>query len=168
MDPSLDGAPPTSSHGKEEAGARATDAGARPEKTGRRGLSGATAAFSQGILESITDGVVVADREGRFRHFNRAAERILGIGLMEVPPSEWPKTYGCFLEDRVTPYPPDELPLVRADRERLRQVITNLVDNAVKYSPPGAEVDVLAFVENGRVTVEVRDRGPGVAPEPRH
>ena len=57
------------------------------------------------------------------------------------------------------------LPLVRADRERLRQMITNMIDNAVKYSPAGAAVDVSAFAENGRITVEVRDRGPGVAPE---
>ena len=60
---------------------------------------------------------------------------------------------------------PKPLPLVRADRERLRQVLTNLVDNAVKYSPAGAGVDVHAFAEDGRIRVEVRDRGPGVAPE---
>ena len=59
----------------------------------------------------------------------------------------------------------EPLPLVRADRERLRQVLTNLVDNAVKYSPAGADVDVHAFAEDGRIRVEVRDRGPGVAPE---
>jgi signal transduction histidine kinase len=57
------------------------------------------------------------------------------------------------------------LPLVRADRERLRQVIQNLIDNAVKYSPAGAAVDVEAFAENGQITVNVRDRGPGVASE---
>jgi signal transduction histidine kinase len=57
------------------------------------------------------------------------------------------------------------LPSVRGDRERLRQVITNLIDNAVKYSPAGSEVEVDAFAENGRVSVEVRDRGPGVARE---
>jgi signal transduction histidine kinase len=65
----------------------------------------------------------------------------------------------------VRPHVDEPLPFVRADRERLRQVITNLVDNAVKYSPAGAQVELLAFVENGRITVEVRDRGPGVAPE---
>jgi signal transduction histidine kinase len=57
------------------------------------------------------------------------------------------------------------LPLVRGDRERLRQVLTNLLDNAVKYSPTGGEVEVEALAENGRINVEVRDRGPGVSPE---
>ena len=57
------------------------------------------------------------------------------------------------------------LPLVRGDRERLRQVLANLLDNAVKYSPAGGEVEVEALAENGRINVEVRDRGPGVAPQ---
>ncbi len=57
------------------------------------------------------------------------------------------------------------LPLVRGDRERLRQVITNLIDNAVKYSPAGSDVEVNAFSDNGVISVEVRDQGPGVAPE---
>jgi signal transduction histidine kinase len=57
------------------------------------------------------------------------------------------------------------LPPVRGDRERLRQVLTNLIDNAVKYSPTGDEVAVDAFAQNGRIYVSVQDRGPGVAPE---
>jgi signal transduction histidine kinase len=58
-----------------------------------------------------------------------------------------------------------KLPSVRADRERLRQVVQNLIDNAVKYSPVGGAVDVAAFSDNGRITVEVRDQGPGIANE---
>jgi signal transduction histidine kinase len=57
------------------------------------------------------------------------------------------------------------LPTVRGDAERLRQVLSNLIDNAVKYSPAGAEVHVSAFAENGRVHVSVSDRGPGIPPE---
>ncbi len=57
------------------------------------------------------------------------------------------------------------LPSVRGDRERLRQVITNLIDNAVKYSPAGSEVVVDAVADNGRISVEVRDQGPGIARE---
>jgi signal transduction histidine kinase len=59
----------------------------------------------------------------------------------------------------------DPLPLVRADRDRLRQVLVNLIDNAVKYSPPGTEVRVEAQALDGRVVIDVRDRGPGIAPE---
>ncbi|HET9324049.1 MAG TPA: GAF domain-containing sensor histidine kinase [Gaiellaceae bacterium] len=59
----------------------------------------------------------------------------------------------------------DPLPAVRGDRDRLRQVLINLIDNAVKYSPPGDEVQVAAESTDGRVVIEVRDRGPGIAPE---
>jgi signal transduction histidine kinase len=57
------------------------------------------------------------------------------------------------------------LPVVRGDRERLRQVLANLIDNAVKYSPAGEAVDVFAHSENGRVEVTVRDSGPGIPAE---
>jgi signal transduction histidine kinase len=57
------------------------------------------------------------------------------------------------------------LPRVRGDRERLRQVIQNLVDNAVKYSSAGGRVHVRAVPGNGHVLIDVVDEGPGVAPE---
>jgi signal transduction histidine kinase len=59
----------------------------------------------------------------------------------------------------------DLLPEIRGDAERLRQVLTNLVDNAIKYSPAGSEVEVRAYQEDGRVRIDVRDRGPGIAKE---
>jgi signal transduction histidine kinase len=59
---------------------------------------------------------------------------------------------------------PRELPVVRGDGARLRQVLTNLVDNAVKYSPEGETVEVRAAAVNGRVVVDVTDRGAGIAP----
>ncbi|HZB22463.1 MAG TPA: ATP-binding protein [Gaiellaceae bacterium] len=61
----------------------------------------------------------------------------------------------------------EPLPTIRGDNERLRQVLNNLVENAVKYSPAGESVDVAAAAENGYVEVSVRDRGPGVAAEDR-
>jgi signal transduction histidine kinase len=54
------------------------------------------------------------------------------------------------------------LPRVRGDRERLRQVLTNLVENAVKYSQTGEEVSVVAVTNNGKVRVAVEDHGPGI------
>ena len=56
----------------------------------------------------------------------------------------------------------DDLPTVRGDSERLRQVLANLVENAVKYSPAGESVDVLATASNGQVQVAVTDHGPGI------
>jgi len=57
------------------------------------------------------------------------------------------------------------LPTVRGDGERLRQVLSNLIDNAVKYSPEGGEVRVTTRTQNGRVEISVSDRGPGIPPE---
>jgi signal transduction histidine kinase len=59
------------------------------------------------------------------------------------------------------------LPTVRGDPERLRQVLMNLIDNAIKYSPAGDEVEVRAYAEDGRrrLRVDVRDHGPGIARE---
>jgi signal transduction histidine kinase len=57
------------------------------------------------------------------------------------------------------------LPPVRADRERLRQLLLNLLTNAVKYTVAGDEVHVRAAAENGAVSVSVTDHGPGISPE---
>jgi signal transduction histidine kinase len=56
----------------------------------------------------------------------------------------------------------ERVPRIRGDRERLRQVLTNLIDNAVKYSRAGDEVDVNVQPENGVVRITVADRGPGI------
>jgi signal transduction histidine kinase len=57
------------------------------------------------------------------------------------------------------------LPAVRGDRERLRQVIQNLVDNAVKYSSAGGRVSVRAATDDRHVVIDVVDEGPGIALE---
>jgi len=60
---------------------------------------------------------------------------------------------------------PDDIPLVFADPEMVRQVISNLVSNALKYSPEGGSVRVGARTERGEVLVWVSDEGIGIAPE---
>jgi signal transduction histidine kinase len=68
-------------------------------------------------------------------------------------------------EVRVTSTVNGTLPLVRGDRERLRQVVSNLIDNAVKYSPAGECVEVQASPAGQGVKIEVHDHGPGIASE---
>jgi signal transduction histidine kinase len=55
------------------------------------------------------------------------------------------------------------VPQIRADPERLRQVVANLIDNAVKYSSAGDTVDVEVGSTEDSVVVAVRDHGPGIA-----
>lgn len=64
---------------------------------------------------------------------------------------------------------PPEL-VVRADAERLHQVMANLIDNAVKHSPPGGRVTVRARsgTEPDALEVEVLDEGPGIPAAERH
>ena len=52
--------------------------------------------------------------------------------------------------------------IVRADRKRLMQVMTNLLSNAAKFSPPNSAVDVSVSRPGDTVRVEVSDRGPGI------
>ena len=70
----------------------------------------------ESIFSSISDGVAVVDRQGKFLLFNDAAQRILGRGVADVPLDHWHLAFGCFLPDKVTPYPPGDLPLARALR----------------------------------------------------
>jgi signal transduction histidine kinase len=57
------------------------------------------------------------------------------------------------------------IPPLDADAERVHQVLYNLVDNAVRYSPPGGEVTIAAERRNGSVLISVADTGPGIEAE---
>jgi two-component system phosphate regulon sensor histidine kinase PhoR len=57
--------------------------------------------------------------------------------------------------------------VVMADHRRLEQILTNLVDNAIKFNRPGGEVSVMADTsdDDGHHLIRVRDTGPGIPPE---
>lgn len=56
-----------------------------------------------------------------------------------------------------------QCPPVHGDRDRLVQVLTNLISNAIKFSPEGGRVEVRAAASQGRVRFSVTDHGPGIA-----
>ena len=69
------------------------------------------------------------------------------------------------LNDRpVTVNLPASLPLVPLDSVLLEQVTVNLLENAVKYTPPGSPIELSATADDAKVTVEIADHGPGLTP----
>jgi signal transduction histidine kinase len=60
---------------------------------------------------------------------------------------------------------PDDLPDVIADRERIAQAISNLVGNAVKFSPAGGEIIVRVAMLDGEMLFSVSDKGQGMSAE---
>jgi two-component system sensor histidine kinase KdpD len=59
---------------------------------------------------------------------------------------------------------PDSLPLLYADDVLMGQVVVNLVENAIKYTPAGTAIEIAAEAAADAVVLDVRDRGPGFAP----
>ena len=55
--------------------------------------------------------------------------------------------------------------LVDADKDRLMQVLSNLMSNAAKFSPPGGRVELAAVRDNGIIRIAVKDNGPGIPEE---
>ena len=72
--------------------------------------------FLQSVLDSMAEGVVMADNQGTFQMWNQAAERILGGGPADASIGKWSEHYALFLPDRVTPYSTEDLPLAKAIR----------------------------------------------------
>ena len=57
--------------------------------------------------------------------------------------------------------------MVRADSDRIEQVVINLLDNAIKFTPEGGKISLESAVKDGTAEITVRDSGCGIAPEDR-
>ena len=97
----------------------------------------------QAIFDAMSDGVVVADEQGRFTLFNPAAERIVGMGMTDSDPEQWTAEYGIFYNDRTTPVSTGDLPLVRAIQGETIDEMELFIRNASR--PAGVHLSV-----NGR------------------
>jgi sigma-B regulation protein RsbU (phosphoserine phosphatase) len=111
------------------------------------------------ILDSLAEGVIVADRTGKFLYFNPVAEKILGIGMKDIRVQEWTTTYGCYLPDGITPYPAENLPLARAiqgeeishevlfikNNQRPEGIYISISASPLRSKNPGVEGGIVVF-----------------------
>jgi two-component system sensor histidine kinase KdpD len=82
--------------------------------------------------------------------------------LEEVVGSALNAMHGSLLRHQVEVHIPRDLPLVRFDALLIERVLVNLLENAAKYTPPGARVTVAAEVIGDHLSVSVSDNGPGL------
>jgi PAS domain-containing protein len=96
------------------------------------------ARIQRAILDSMGDGVVVADAQGKLLLVNPAAGHLVGIGVSSVYASDWSRQYGIYLPDRATPYPLEELPLARAIRGESSDGVELYVANPMQKEAGGS------------------------------
>lgn len=104
-----------------------------------------------GLLETVADAEAAA--AGRLRSRPRSID--LATLVRET-------VAGTHLEGHPISVSAEGPITVRADPERIRQVVVNLLMNAAQYSPGGTPIDVSVMSRGGAARVEIRDRGPGI------
>lgn len=145
----------------------------------------------QSIIEGLIDGVI-SETEAR-EYYLQAAHRetrrmtqmiqdLLDLAALEAGHPDWElhaietgealNRVEARLQTRLTeknltvrPALPENLPPLLANENRLEQVLTNLIENALRFSPSGGEITVTAAEQPGnKITVTIRDQGPGIPP----
>ena len=140
--------------------------------------------FAQAILDGAAESPAALNRSATIIHteadrMRRLVENLLGLARLEASLHTLaltPVDVRAVLEAVVAKFEPQAtakgialdavfpptLPAVMGDGDRLAQVLTNLIDNALKHTPGAGRVSVRAATAGGQVTVSVTDTGPGI------
>ncbi|MCU6456108.1 HAMP domain-containing histidine kinase [Sphingomonas sp. A2-49] len=128
----------------------------------RTGIEAALAQ-SDALLAMFAAILRIAEVEGGAR---RAGFAPLDLGELAHEVAEMMAPVVAESGRRLTVPAPRAVP-VRGDRQLLTQLLVNLIENAIRHTPPGTAIAVDAGGETGRATLTVRDDGPGIAPAQR-
>lgn len=107
------------------------------------------------LVENLLAASRIEDERGRLTLAPVSLPEVMGDALATLGPRG----------RRVVVSLPPSLPIVVSDRQRVELIMTNLLDNALKFSSPGTSCEVTARREGEFVALTVRDRGIGIAPE---
>jgi two-component system, OmpR family, sensor histidine kinase KdpD len=112
-------------------------------------------------LHRLVDNLLELARAGVDSGALRTEPTAVDVLLRRVVADATPRAGSRRLRVRA----PADLPRPAIDPVRIEQVVRNLIDNAVKFSPASGLIDVSAARGEGAVVVTIKDEGPGVAPE---
>jgi len=142
----------------------------------------------QGNVEALIDGVYPADAEHlepileQTRVMERLIEDLRTLSLAEagrLTLHREPTDLGALLQEAAAGYRnqaehagiqltvtvAEDVPVLEVDPPRMREVIANLLTNALRHTPSGGRVDLAARLADNRVVVALRDTGSGMSPE---
>jgi signal transduction histidine kinase len=128
----------------------------------QRGLITRAQAKLQGLLELINDLLDVAKMEAGFRHFEQEPLQLPEV-LTEIVEFLEAKAEVQRVKLRLEASP--NLPPILADHRGIEEVFTNLISNAINYSPDGGNVTISAQPQGDFLEVRVSDQGIGIEPE---
>ena len=143
-----------------------------------------------GVLSSLSDAKVWQDNENRTKlienarqeadRLNRLVGNLLSMSRLEAgavklrpEPCDIQDVIGAALAQldeqlgkrEVRVNLSENLPLIPLDYILMEHVLVNILDNAIKYSPPEAPIDITAHVSNAFMEIDIADRGIGIPPE---
>lgn len=120
-------------------------------------------------IRGVEQLLLLAREEAGSAQASSAAEpvdlpSVITLAVADVLPQARLKNMDLGLADSPTA---QQLPTLQGQPQALRILLRNLLENAVKYTPPGGQVDVSLDVQQGQLVLRVEDSGPGIAPENR-